>query len=146
MHTARSGNEHVLVLEAGERLFETVTDYLSQHTITAARFTAFGAFREVDLRYFNMESKHYEQRVFQQQVEVVSLIGSASLREGKPFIHAHAVVSDQQYHTLGGHLGDAVVDPTLELFLTQLDRVLEREKDPRTGLYLLRPDIASAER
>lgn len=139
MRTGRYGGEHVLVLEPGEHVLETVTAYLKRNAIHAARFTAIGGFREVELKYFNMQTSVYEHRTLRAQVEVISLVGSVSLREGEPFIHAHVVVGDAEYRAHAGHLGEGVVEPTLELFLTPIDGSLTREKDERTGLDLLRP-------
>jgi uncharacterized protein len=140
MRTGHYGDEHVLVLEPGEHVLETVTSYLKRNAIHAARFTAIGGFREVELKYFNMETKQYEHRTLHEQLEVISLVGDVSLREGEPFIHAHVVVGDAEYRAHAGHLGEGVVEPTLELFLTPIPGPLTREKDERTGLDLLRPE------
>lgn len=144
MRTGRFGTEHVLALEPGERTIEQLTHYLEQRHITAARFSAIGGFREVELKYFNMETKQYEQRKVEQQVEVVSLIGNVALVDGKPYIHAHVVVGTHDYQSIDGHLGEGVVEPTLEVFLTQLDGTLVRQKDPRTGLEALHPEVGRA--
>ena len=59
--------------------------------------------------------------------------------DGKPYVHAHVSVGTREYQTRAGHLGEATVRPTLELFLTQLNGELIREKDPNTGLEGLQP-------
>ena len=76
---------------------------------------------------------------FDQQVEVLSLIGDVSLRDSEPLIHSHIVLGTVDYQTLGGHLGCGIVEPTLEMILTALDTELVRENDQRTGLDLIRP-------
>ena len=48
---------------------------------TAAFFSLFG--------YINLRS---ERRHFQEQVEVLSLIGDVALKDGKPVVHAHLIV------------------------------------------------------
>ncbi len=140
MRAGRFGNEHVLAFEPGEKVLETLTSYLAKNSIMAARFVAIGGLKQFQLRYFNTKTMQYEHRDFQEQVEVDSLIGNVAEYEGKPYIHAHIVVSNADYHSYTGHLGEGIVEPTLDLFLTPLDGVLKREKDERTGLGLLHPN------
>jgi len=139
MKAKQFGNEHVLVFEAGEKVLETLNTYLTQHTITGAKFVAIGGFSQVRLEYFNIQTKQYEQRAVNEQVEVISLIGNVALVEGRPYVHAHVSVGTKDYQARDGHLGEATVQPTLELFLTQQNGELIREMDPRTGLEGLQP-------
>jgi predicted DNA-binding protein with PD1-like motif len=37
-------------------------------------------------------------------MEIVSLYGNISLKDGKPFVHAHVVLSDEKGNARGGHL------------------------------------------
>ncbi len=140
MRAVELGGDHVLALEPGEQVIETLARYLTERHIAAARVTAIGAFRRLRLKYFDMGLLAYDEREMDTQVEVVSLTGNVALFEGQPYIHAHVVVSDQDYHTYGGHLEEATVEPTLELFLTPLPGELPRERNARTGLTELRPD------
>jgi uncharacterized protein len=140
MRTNQFGNQHVIVFAPGERAVEGLVDYCTRAGIKGGHFVAIGGFRELELKYFNMQTKQYEQRPVKQQVEVVSLVGNVALLDGKPYIHAHLVVGTQAYQALDGHLGEGVVEPTLEVFLTQLDGAIVREKDPRTGLDALHPE------
>jgi predicted DNA-binding protein with PD1-like motif len=140
MRSGRFDNEHVLAFEPGEKVLETLSAYLAKNAITAARFVAIGGLKRFQLRYFNTATMQYEHRDFEEQVEVDSLIGNVAEYEGKPYIHAHIVVSTANYHSYTGHLGEGIVEPTLEVFLTQLDGTLIREKDSRTGLGVLHPE------
>jgi predicted DNA-binding protein with PD1-like motif len=140
MKAKQFGNEHVLVFEAGEKVLETLNTYLTQHTITGAKFVAIGGFSQVRLEYFNVQAKQYEPRDFNEQVEVISLIGNVALVDGKPFVHAHVSVGTRDYQVRSGHLGEATVRPTLELFLTELSGELTRKKNPETGLAALQPE------
>ena|SRR5690348_10516543 len=139
MKSQQFGNEHVLVFAVGDRVLETLNTYLIQHNITGATFVAIGGFSQVQLNYFNVQTKQYEPRDFNEQVEVISLIGNVALVDGKPFVHAHVSVGNREYQLRAGHLGEATVRPTLELFLTQLNGELIREQDPGAGLEALRP-------
>src|SRR5260370_26833736 len=134
MQSKQFGNEHVLVFDTGEKVLETLNTYLTQHHITGAKFLAIGGFSQVQLEYFNIQTKQYEHRDVNEQAEVISLIGNVALVDGKPYVHAHVSVGTRDYQARDGHLGEATVQPTLELFLTQLNSELVREQDPSTGL------------
>jgi predicted DNA-binding protein with PD1-like motif len=139
MKSKQFRNEHVLVFDPGEKVLDTLNGYLTQHYITGATFVAIGALSRVRLEYFNAQTNHYEQRDFDEQVEVISLIGNVALVDGKPFVHAHVCVGTQDYRAHAGHLGEATVRPTLELFLTELHGELIRKMNPSTGLEALQP-------
>jgi predicted DNA-binding protein with PD1-like motif len=139
MKSKQFGDERVLVFDVGEKVLETLHTYLTQHSISGARFVAIGGFSQVQLEYFNVETKQYEPRDLNQRLEVISLIGDVALVDGKPFVHAHVSVADREYQLHAGHLGEATVRPTLELFLTELGGKVIREQNPSTGLKALQP-------
>ena len=139
MESKQFGNEHVLVFDTGEKVLDTLNTYLTQRNVTGAKFTAIGGFSQVQLEYFNVPTRQYEHRDFNEQMEVISLIGNVALVGGKPYVHAHVSVGTRDYQAHDGHMGEATVQPTLELFLTQLNSELIREKDPSTGLEELQP-------
>jgi len=72
-----------------------------------------------------------------EQVEVVSLIGDIALDDGNPKVHAHVVVGKKNGTTMGGHLLEAHVRPTLELVLQDSAEQLKRKFDPASGLALI---------
>jgi predicted DNA-binding protein with PD1-like motif len=115
----------------------TLLDFFDREDVRAGYFLAFGAFSRVRLRYFDVGTKQYRDHEVNQQVEVVSLLGNVARVDGKPMIHMHAAVADGQSRTYSGHIGEGVVRPTLEVFLTKFEGELRREKDPISGLELL---------
>ncbi|WP_456436772.1 PPC domain-containing DNA-binding protein [Methanopyrus sp.] len=58
--------------------------------------------------------------------------------------HLHASVSDENGHTLSGHVKGFEVYTTVELVLLRLSARLEREHDPHTGHMELARVIPSA--
>jgi uncharacterized protein len=67
----------------------------------------------------------------------VGFVGNASLRDGEPFLHLHAGLGRSDLSVVGGHLGEAVVHPTIEVWLRTEDLDVRRTTDPETGLDLL---------
>ena len=49
-------------------------------------------------------NRTYDVMELEEPLEIVSLVGTISLREGEPSVHAHACLSDSQGRCFGGHL------------------------------------------
>jgi len=126
-----------LIFETGDEAMAGLTAFAKEHRLSAARFTAIGAFRDVTLGYFDWETKGYKKIPVAEQVEVLSLIGDVALNEGVPTVHAHVVVGRSDGSTRGGHLLDGHVRPTLEVILVESPAHLKKRHDPISGLALI---------
>lgn len=130
---------YCLVFDSGDEVVSTLEAFAREHGLTAARFTAIGAFSEAKLGYFDWERKQYEEIPVAEQVEVLTLAGDIALKEGEPAVHAHVVVGRRSGEARGGHLLEARVRPTLELVLVESPAHLRKKHDPETGLALIAP-------
>ena len=72
-----------------------------------------------------------------EQVELPPLIGDVALKEGRPVVHAHAVICKNDGNAHGGHLLEAQIRPTYEVVLTESPKRLQKFVDP--GQFLIRP-------
>jgi predicted DNA-binding protein with PD1-like motif len=133
----KSAKTHVLIFETGDEVMEGLLSLAREKDLRAAYFSGIGAFRNVELGYFDSEKREYLTFIIDQQVEVLSLIGNTARHEGQPKIHVHVVVGFADGTTRGGHLISARVRPTLELFLVESPGELHRKKDAVTGLLLI---------
>jgi len=126
-----------LIFQQGDEVISNLERFANEHGLSAARFTAIGAFEQVTLGYFDWQRKDYERMHFDEQLEVLSLIGDVSLDGGKAKIHAHIVLGRRDASTLGGHLLEARVRPTLEVLLVESPGYLRRSRDAASGLALI---------
>ncbi|MGE5526082.1 MAG: PPC domain-containing DNA-binding protein [Rhodospirillaceae bacterium] len=127
-----------LIFETGEEPMSLLTRFAEDHEITAARFTAIGAFSDATIAYFDWDAKDYRRIPIDEQVEVLSLIGDVALDGATPKVHAHVVLGTREGHARGGHLMEAHVRPTLEVMLEESPRHLKRVYDAAAGLALIR--------
>ena len=127
-----------LVFERGDEVVSTLQRFAAEQGLTASRFTAIGAFETAALGYFDWEKKDYERIPVEEQVEVLTLAGDVALHGTEPKVHAHVVLGRRDGSTLGGHLLEARVRPTLEVVLVDAPGYLCREHDPVSGLALIR--------
>ncbi len=133
-----NGSTHIVVLERGESVVPALVSFVRENDIKAASFTAIGAFESAQLAFFDWERRDYEPLPVLEQAEVLVLAGDVAWKEDEPIIHAHAVLGLRDGSTLGGHLRDAVVRPTLEVVL-HAGGALERRYDAESGLALVAP-------
>jgi predicted DNA-binding protein with PD1-like motif len=137
LHTAAGETTYAVILDRGDEVVKALTAFASAQGITAARFTAIGAFSAVTLGYFDRERRDYVKIPVREQVEVLSLIGDIALDQAEPKLHAHAVIGKRDGSAHGGHLLEATVWPTLEVVLTESPKYLKRRMDPAVGLALI---------
>jgi hypothetical protein len=131
---------HVLVLTTGEEAMAALQAFAKDASLTAASFTAIGAFSSAVLGYFDWSTKEYRRIPVDEQVEVAALTGDIALGpDGAPAVHAHVVLGQRTGSALAGHLLEGRVRPTLEIVLTESPRHLHKRLDPESGLALIRP-------
>lgn len=141
LHEDAGETTWVLVLDKGDEVVGSLGAFAREHGITAAHFTAIGAFSRATLGYFDRARKDYKRIPVPDQVEVLSLIGDIALDGEAPKLHAHTVLGTADGTARGGHLLDAHVWPTLEVILTESPRHLRRKMDADVGLPLI--DLAA---
>lgn len=128
---------YAVILESGDEVVSQLERFCNEYNLTAARFTAIGAFSSVMLGYFDWDRKDYEEIPVSEQVEVLAMTGDVALHEQKPKLHAHVVLGKRDGAAVGGHLLQAYVRPTLEVILTESPGHLRRTIDPESGLPLI---------
>lgn len=127
-----------LVFDRGDEVVETLRRFVREESIRGGRFAAIGALRQATVAYWNANAKVYEEIAVDEQVEVLSIIGDIAVDGGETKIHAHVVLGRRDGSTVGGHLLNGVVYPTLEMHLVDYREPLERVRDPETELSLIR--------
>ncbi|HZS02336.1 MAG TPA: PPC domain-containing DNA-binding protein [Chloroflexota bacterium] len=137
MRFQRFDDRYILRLETGEPVIETLTAFLREQEIQFANISAAGAVQWLRLGYWNPRSAQYEYRDLDEQLEVVSFQGNAARKDGAPFLHIHGVFGREDFSVCGGHVKEARVRPTLEVWLRTENVPVQRTRDPATGLDLL---------
>jgi predicted DNA-binding protein with PD1-like motif len=132
------GWNYVVVLQMGESLVEGLQQFIKETDIKGAWLNGIGAALSAELGYYDLEKREYKWRSYDQACEIVSLGGNISRdKEGKPALHLHGALADEDGQTVGGHVRDLVVGGTCELFIHEFRQPLERQFDDETGLKLL---------
>ncbi len=128
----------VFRLETGESIPEAIVAFCEQHSIAAGTFSGIGAIQWARLGYYNQEAGDYVDQKFDRELEVVSLTGNISRKsDGTLFAHTHCVLSGADMQVVGGHLFEAVVGPTLEVYLWTIPGEIRRTTAPDRSLELI---------
>jgi predicted DNA-binding protein with PD1-like motif len=87
--------------------------------------------------FYDLERKEYDRIPVEEDTEVLSLLGNLSVTDEGPRVHAHVALGRRDGSGLGGHLFEATVGGTLEIFVREEPGELRRRDDPESGLPLL---------
>lgn len=130
---------YAVIFCKGDEALSGLTDFAIQHKIKDAHFTAIGAVSSATLAWLDLSKKIYHRIPVTEQVEVVSLVGDVATFNDKPIVHMHAVLGKPNGSTVGGHVFELNVNPTLEVFLTANTTTLKKKPDDASGMKLIDP-------
>ncbi|MDT0309285.1 DNA-binding protein [Streptomyces sp. DSM 44917] len=126
-----------VIMDKGDEAVERLNHFAAREEVSGAGLTAVGACREATLGYFDRQAGDYLDIPVGEQSEVLSLVGDIATHEGRPALHAHAVLGHRDGSTTGGHLKRLTVWPTLEVLVTETPTRLRKKVDPEVGLALI---------
>lgn len=132
----KRGRSLLVGLDHGSDLVDQISKLAVDEGIHTGTFSVLGALTKAVIAIYNQKSHEYSELLVEENSELVSCTGNISIRDGKPFVHAHVVLADSNGKTIGGHLLHGKIFAA-ELFLIELlGEPMVRENDPATGLYL----------
>ena len=133
------GRRVVARLPHGGDLLAEIAAVADKHGMATAELRAIGALSEARLAFYDQAAKTYGEFEVDGAVELLSLLGNVSRRDGATAVHAHATLAGHDGSCVGGHVVPGCRVFACELVLQELDGdPLEREYDDVTGLPLWR--------
>jgi hypothetical protein len=125
-------------LTKGGDLLGALENCCRELNITLGEVVAIGAVTKARVGYYDQTAQKYQFLEFNQPLEILSLTGNVSLKDGKPFVHAHITLGGAEGQALGGHLAEGTVVFAGEFILQEYhsDQTLVRQLDNATGLFL----------
>jgi predicted DNA-binding protein with PD1-like motif len=127
-------------LTHGADLLRELTEFAAARGIRAARVEAIGAVARARTGFYDQTARKYVYHEFAKPMEILALVGNVSVKAeapDRPFVHAHATLSDQEGRAHGGHLAEGTIVFAGEFCMVELAGVeLCRRPDEVTGLAL----------
>jgi predicted DNA-binding protein with PD1-like motif len=131
-----------LVLSEGDDVGAALATFAGEEKVQSGHFSAIGAVRDAEVAWFDEGRKEFKVMALHEQMEVVGLSGDVTVgSDGRPAVHAHVALARNDGGVWGGHLLEATVSPTLEVFVTTYPVPLHKRPDPATGLQLIDPSL-----
>ncbi len=103
-YTYQTKQVHLLRPETGDDLLGAIESFAESRNIGTAWLSYLGAVKRASLRYYDQTRREYVDYVIDQPLEVLTGTGNVSKLEGRPFVHTHAVFSDEDGKAFGGHV------------------------------------------
>lgn len=124
-------------LPHGTDLLEGLTQIVQKENIRCGRIHGIGATIYAVVAYYDQIERKYHSIEFKCEMEILNLHGNISIRDGKPFVHAHILLGDSRGKVFGGHLMPGTKLWACEIFIDEFEgEELVRVQDEKTGLFL----------
>lgn len=120
MQHSKSGQLHILRLDDGEDIVESILKSVGDSRSTMLICTGLGMITDFELGYF--ERGQYISRAFSEPHELLSIQGAIS-GYGEDRVHVHVAVADKEHRMFGGHLLKGKVWMSNEIGVLRLDGV-----------------------
>lgn len=124
-------------LRHGSDLLDELTGICREKYIRLGRVEAIGAVQKACIGFYDQERREYRYTRIDQPLEVTNLTGNISIKDGSPFVHAHATLADSTGKAYGGHLAQGTIVFACECVIESLEGPsFERVPDRESGLSL----------
>jgi len=125
-------------LPSGGDLLDELTKIIEKNDIKTGVFNVIGAIsNNAYFGYYDQLNRKFCLKNLNKNLEIVSCSGNISILNGKPMVHAHIVMADENGNTYGGHLGNGTNIYAAEAYIQEfLGKPLIRTYDENTGLNL----------
>ena len=130
------GDTYVVRLQRGEEVLACLRELCEKESISLGTVSAIGAVNHVVVGVYRVDEQKYVANTFDGVMELTSLMGNITEKDGEPYLHLHATFGDLTGKVIGGHLTEAVVSATCELFVRKVEGHVGRRLDPETGLNI----------
>ncbi len=125
-------------LAKGDDLLLALEKCAQELGLTLGEVQAIGAVTQARVGYYDQMARTYLFLDFPGPQEILSLVGNISLKDDRPFVHAHLTLADQDGRARGGHLAAGTLVFACEFWMQEYisEASLERGFDDETGLFL----------
>lgn len=134
MQCKKYGGTLVVRVDRGDELVSAILNACQKQNVSFGSITGLGAVDHAVVGLYHVANRKYDSNTFDGEMEMVSLTGSVTTMGKKPYLHLHAAFAKADGQVVGGHLNEAVVSGTGEIFIQTVEGKMDRRADPVTGL------------
>lgn len=123
-------------IDPGEEILQQLSFIAEKEQISLAHVTGLGAVNDFTTGVFDVQKKEFYPVNTTGSYEIVSLTGTITEKENKPYLHIHMSAGNKAGNVIGGHLNRAVVSATAELVIDIVNGKIGRRFSEEIGLNL----------
>ena len=137
MEYRKFGSVYVVRLDRGDEVVASITELCRKEFIRLASIEGLGAADHAVVGLYDVEEKKFHGTELNGPMEITSLIGNVTTKDGKVYLHIHINLCDETAAAKGGHLVECRISATSEIFVRTVAGTVERRLDEEvTGLNL----------
>ncbi len=130
------GDTIAVRLNRGEEIVSSLEKICAEANVTAGTVLGIGAADRAAVGLYEVANRSYHKSTLEGEMEIASLTGNVSKKDGKVYLHLHIALAGQDGRVLGGHLNEARISGAGEIFIRKLPGEIGRIPDPDTGLNI----------
>lgn len=138
MDYRRFGDTYLVRIDRGEEILASLTALCETENIRLAQVDALGAVDHAVVSVYDVPSKTFFRKEFNEAMEISNLCGTVSRKDGKAYLHLHATLCDTDLNAHGGHANELRVSATCEMVVRVIPGEADRQLDEGIGLNLFR--------
>ncbi len=137
IYTQLGSQNFVIRLEMGEDILAMLRRFAEAKKIRAGAFEGIGSLSKAKLGHYDFTTKRYTYKVFEDDLEIITLTGNISSMDKTAVPHAHIALGRRDFTVVGGHLDEGSSANMVEIVLQKLPGRLVKKRDEQVGLNLL---------
>ena len=127
--------DRVLVrLDKGDEIVTSLLAVAEKEGVTLASVSGIGATDDFEVGVFDLDRSNYDRFRFVGNHEIVALAGNLTTKDGAPYVHLHITCAGEGGKIVGGHLFNARISLTAEIFLDIAAGSVDRRRDDTLGI------------
>ena len=140
MEYRKFGDTYVVRIDRGEEILASLTALCRTEDIRLAQVDALGAVDHAIVSVYDVPTKTFFRKEFNEAMEISNLCGTVSRKDGEVYIHLHATLCDTNLAAHGGHANELRVSATCEMVVRTISGEVGRQLDENIGLNLFKFD------
>lgn len=137
MDYRKFGDTYLLRIDLDEEIIQSLKVMCGKEDIRLAQVSAIGAANHAVIGVYDLKEQRYHREEFNEFMEITSLSGNVTRKDGEVYLHLHGTMADQNNVVHGGHVIELKVGATCEMFVTALPGEAGRARDEGLGINLI---------
>jgi predicted DNA-binding protein with PD1-like motif len=128
---------YIVRIDQGEEIISSLKRFCTEKGITLGTLQGISAVDRAVIGWYEPGIRKYHTTTLTGDMEITALVGKITMHENAVHLHIHATLSDTGFQARGGHLSEAIVNGTCEVFIMVFDGEIARRRDDQTGLSIM---------